>query len=114
MHEADNIEIQVQEVVRAIKRRAADNPNAPPTSIFRAEVSTIANQEVLANLPQRNDIVRNINRLQNRHRPANPLTLQDLIVQPPYTTTKNGQQFFQFDSGPEDEDRYTFPLTYLT
>lgn len=40
-HESDQIEIAVQEVVRGIQRKARDQPNAPPSSIFRDEVARI-------------------------------------------------------------------------
>lgn len=56
-HEVETVTIKVQEVVRAIKRRAVENLNAPPSEIFRAEVSGIVNQELLSNLPQKNDVM---------------------------------------------------------
>lgn len=73
LHEQDNIEIQVAEVVRAIKRRAEDHPNTPAAKIYHSEVSKIGNfrEEVIANLPQRNAIMRNINRIQSRRRSQN-------------------------------------------
>ena len=57
------MEIEVQEVFREMKRWSADNPNAPPVSIFRAEISQVHNQEVIANLPQKNDIIKTLNRV---------------------------------------------------
>lgn len=96
----------MQEVVRGIKRSAAEHPNAPPSAIFRDEVANVNSEEVIANLPQRNDIIRNINRIQNRHRPNNPMTLQDLNIEAPYTRSLNGQQFLQYDSGSDDVDRF--------
>lgn len=106
VHEADNIEIAVHEVARSIKRSAQEHPNAPPSQIFIEEVFQLSNEEVIANLPQRNDVIRNINRIQNRHRPINPLTLQELHIQPPYSRTLSGDQFVHFDSGSEDTNRF--------
>lgn len=80
MHESDKAAIQVQEVVRAIKRRAQEHPNEPPAAIFREEVARINDEEVLANLPQRNDVIRNINRIQNRNRPLNPRTMENFEI----------------------------------
>ena len=56
-HEVSNVGIKVQEVVRAIKRRAADHPNAPPSTIFREEVTDIDDEEIIACLPQKNDVI---------------------------------------------------------
>lgn len=106
LHEASNIEIAVQEVARAIKRRAEEHSNAPPSAIYQQEVSQISNDEVIANMPQRNDVIRNHNRYQNRRRPTNPRTLQDLLIEAPYTRTLNGEMFIQFDSGADDENRF--------
>lgn len=97
-HEPDEVEIEVQEVVRSMKRRAREQPNAPPSSIFRDELARVQDNEVISNLPQRNDVIRTLNRVQNRNRPNNPQSLDDLIINPPYTTTFNGERFLQFDS----------------
>lgn len=105
-HESDEIDIQVHEVVRTIKRKAREMPNAPPSSIFRDEMATVSNEEVLANLPQRNDIIRTINRVQNRMRPQIPNSLEDLHIVSPYTMTISGDQFLQYDSGADNNDRF--------
>lgn len=53
-HEADFVEIRVQVVVRAIKRKVEEHYNAPPSSIFKDEVATVANDnKVIMMLPQR-------------------------------------------------------------
>lgn len=54
-------------------------------------------------MPQRNDILRNINRIQNRNRPVNPNSIQNLIIQYPYTRTLTGDLFYQYDSDSEEE-----------
>lgn len=105
-HESNQIEIAVHEVIRTIKRTAEEHPNAPPSQIFANQVAHLSNDEVIANLPQRSDVLRNINRIQNRHRPTNPITLQELQIQAPYSRTLNGDQFVQFDSGADDVNRF--------
>lgn len=105
-HEEDHVEIRVQEIVRSIKRRARELPNAPPSSIFQSQVSTVNDEEIIANMPQRADVLSNINRIQNRHRPINVRSLSELEIVAPYTLTTNGEQFLQFDSGTHDDDRW--------
>lgn len=48
LHEPDDVEIKVQEIVRVIKWTATkqNHPNAPPSSIFRDEISTLNDTEV--------------------------------------------------------------------
>lgn len=57
-------------------------------------------------LLQRTDLLRTINRIQNRNRPVNPEFLSDLVIQAPYTTLLNGQAFLQHDSGTDDPERF--------
>lgn len=57
-------------------------------------------------MPQRADVIRNINRIQNRHRPNNVQSLADLEIVAPYTMTTTGEQFLQFDSGAHDDNRW--------
>jgi hypothetical protein len=93
----------VQNIVRAIKRRATDHPNAPPSSLFREEIARVDNEEVWANLPQRNDVIRNINRIKNKQRPTNPHTLENLSIIEP---------FFQLYTIYGTCMNYTFPLIH--
>ncbi len=88
-----------------MKRKAAEHPNLPPSAIFRQEVAQVQAVEVVMSLPQRNDIMRTINRAQNRNRPKNPRSLVDLEVTEPYNTTLNNQQFLQFDGDDDDGNR---------
>lgn len=48
LHEPDDVEMKVQEIPRAIKWTATkqNHPNAPPSSIFRDEISTLNDTEV--------------------------------------------------------------------
>lgn len=106
LHEADYAAIQAQEVVRAIKRRAESHPNEPPSVIYRDEIANVHDEEVQSKMPERNNIIRNINRRQNRRRPLNPQSLVDLQISPPYTHTLNGSRFLQHDSGVDDPERF--------
>lgn len=101
-HVPDQIEIGVQEVVRSLKRKASEHPNAPPASLYRDEVAAVNDNVVIMNLPQRTEMLRTINRQQNRHRPTNPMTLAEVNVVAPYTHTINGELFLQFDSTETD------------
>lgn len=47
-------------VVRAIKPKAGAHPNATPASIYREEIKSIADKEVLLSLPQKNEMIRTI------------------------------------------------------
>lgn len=49
------------------------------------------------NVPQRNDIIRNINQIQNWHQPKNPRSLQDLQIEAPYSRTLNGVRVRMID-----------------
>lgn len=117
-HEDRKVDTQVREVMRGIKRRAEENPNQPPNAIFREATETIDDEEIILNLPERNSVLRRINRVQNRNRPQNPRDLEDLEILPPYNRTLNDEVFLQYDSGMDDPDRivifYTIRcLTYL-
>lgn len=90
MHEAEKVEIAVQEVIRNIKRKASEHPNAPPAAILREEIVNVTNEAVIHNLPERRHVLRNINRMQNRHRPQRPMVLGDLEVISPYSETLTG------------------------
>lgn len=80
-------------IVRAIKRRAQNHPNEPPATILASEVEKINNEEFLCKMPRRNDVIRNINRIQNRHRPVNTNTLEDLIIEYLIPGQKTGTYF---------------------
>lgn len=53
---------------------------------------------IIANLPQRIDLIRSINHVQNRHIPLNLQFLEDQEIVAPYTMTFSGEQFLQYDS----------------
>lgn len=105
LHESDEAEIVVEEVVQRIKRKARSDPNTRPLQIIREELVTVNNEEVLMRLPERRHLYRNINRIQNAARPRNPMSLSELEIPDPYDKTMGGDQFLQFDSGVDDENR---------
>lgn len=105
-HEPDFYEIGVEEVVRGMKLRAAEQPNLPPSEIFRSGLREVVNEGVIANLPEKNTLIWTIHRIQNRHRPSTPQTLSDLIILPPYNRTLKNDLFLKYDSGPDDPERF--------
>jgi len=93
------------EAVDRIKRRAQVHPNEPPQQVITAELRNDHNEEVLAHLPEHQNLKKSVNRMQNRSRPNNPADLNSLDIVEPYTTTIKGQRFLQCDSGPYNEKR---------
>lgn len=72
-HASERVRIRVQEVIRDIKRRAEELPNAAPSSIYAAATQSIVDDEIVANLPKRANIIRNVNRIQATRRSRNRL-----------------------------------------
>lgn len=79
------IEVKVLEVVRVIKWKAIQHSNAPPSSIFREEIATIRDNEIVSNLLQIDDMSRTINCVQNQHQPIHRVSLEDLTIIVPHT-----------------------------
>lgn len=104
-HEGTRAEIEVRRTVASIKRRAEQHPNEPPTTIIREEVQNIHNEEVQVLLPERQTLLRMVNRNQNTNRPVIPRSLEECIILPPFDTTLQGEKFLQFDSGAGDPNR---------
>lgn len=61
-HEAREVEGKVRKIVEAIKRKATEEPNRPPSAIIREEIVDVQDEELLQALPERNTIKRKINR----------------------------------------------------
>lgn len=78
--EVQTIDIEIQEIVRKIKRRVEQHPNEAPAAVFISKVANVTNEEVLSNMSQRNDLLKNINRIQNRNRPMNSSSIEHLII----------------------------------
>lgn len=104
-HEIESEQVIADDIVRGIKRRATAHPNEPPLQILQEELQNVRSTEVLVRLPERRTLFRQINRVQNRQRPVNPRSLEELIFREPYTKTLDSKQFLQYDSGPEDQNR---------
>lgn len=66
---------------------------------------------VIVCLPERRTALRNINRQQNKTRPANPTSLPDLEVVHPYNETLGGELFLQRDVTDANGDRTLFFYT---
>lgn len=102
MHDADFARNRIHAVVQTIKRRARSEPNERPLNIVRSVMANVNDHEVLARLPNRQALLRTINRMQNQGRPRNPRNLEELDIDRDYRQTISGQQFLQFDSGDQD------------
>lgn len=61
-HEARKVQANVRKIVGAIKRKATEEPNRPPSAIIREEIVDVQDEELLQALPERNTLKRNINR----------------------------------------------------
>lgn len=104
-HEADEVERQVETVMRGLKRRAKENPNEQPLKLLRSELEKVENEEVLLKLPERQSVIKTIQRQQGQTRPKIPPTLEALQVVHPYNVTLSNEKFLQFDSGETDSNR---------
>ena len=104
-HPETKAEIAAKAVVQRIKRHAEDHPTEHPSKIVAVEIENEDDDEVLAHLPERENLRRFTNRTQNRTRPANPTNLAELHISPPYDVTKKGEKFFFYDSGEGEENR---------
>lgn len=116
-HEPDLAELRAEKVTAAIREAARQRPNEPPVSIIQEKTENVA-PETLAVLPERQALLRNINRHQNKARPPLPQLLSELQILPPYNVTKGGDIFLRYDSGMNDPDRILLfasdqALTYL-
>ncbi|XP_052127756.1 uncharacterized protein LOC127750338 [Frankliniella occidentalis] len=104
-HQPAHAEVEVREVVSAIRQRALDDPGVAPEAIIRSELRNVVDPEVQMQLPERPALRRMVNRAQNAARPGMPTNLQDIVIVAPYTRTASGERFLHYDSGPGDEER---------
>lgn len=58
LHEPDDAEIQVQDVMRALRTRAASEPNEPPSRLVQGIINEVQDEEVLMRLPERQTMLR--------------------------------------------------------
>lgn len=103
LHDADEAAVQIHQVMHTIKKRARSRPNEQPLAIVQEALAMVENNEVLARIPQRQTILRSVNDIQNRTRPRNPRSLNEIIIASPYDRTLTGAPFLQFDSGAGEE-----------
>ncbi|XP_072153351.1 uncharacterized protein [Bemisia tabaci] len=59
---------------------------------------TVSAEDVLMTLPDRNLLRGIVNSVQNKERPPVPASLQDIVIEPPYNSTKNQELFLHYDS----------------
>ncbi|KAJ4430373.1 hypothetical protein ANN_22589 [Periplaneta americana] len=78
LHEANGADVEVKKVSARIKTRDQEPPHEGPSRIIRDVNGENINEEVLEKLPDRTNLRRAINKEQNRNRPQNINTLQDL------------------------------------
>jgi len=76
--------IDVQEVIGKIRVRAGSHPYERPAQIVAEELQGIQNEELMVMLPQRQTLLRTINRHQNEVRAIRPRTLEDCVIIHPY------------------------------
>lgn len=65
----------------------------------------LTNEEVIHRLPERRNVIRTINRTQNRTRPPIPQELSSVEIISPYDRTITGDPFLQLDTGALSEER---------
>ena len=64
-HHNRRAQIQVRETMNNIKRKANENPNQPPSAIVQEQIHGVTNEESVVLLPERQSLLRTVNRLQN-------------------------------------------------
>jgi len=108
-HIPEKAEIEAKKAMQRIKRRAEQQPNEPPDRILAMELQDEHDEEVLANLPETENLGRYVNRTQNRLRPRNPQNLAEVEIVDPYKT-RAGDKFLFYDwdwwRGPSDYFHY--------
>lgn len=104
-HERNAADAKVRHVTQSIYDKSRECPNDKPAAVIEEIISQVNDEEVIMRIPERRTLFRNVNRNQNRKRPAIPTCLTNLNVLPPYDHTLAGDIFLQFDSGTDDEDR---------
>jgi len=81
-----------------LKRKATQDPECPPAKMIRDALSQCS-QNVIANLPLRENLRKTIRRERRIGLPPNPKSLDELEDLPPkYQLSAKGEQFLLFDS----------------
>lgn len=90
--------------ISRLKRKAEENPEMPPAQILRLELPNVPD-EVIAQLPERENLKKSIRRQRRQNLPVNPKSLADLLEIPDrYKNTLVGDNFLMHDSH-EDDNR---------
>lgn len=101
-HAPDPDEVLALKTIAGIKRAACDHPEAPPSRILR-ELQD-APSSILAQLPNRVNIVKSIQRERLKNMPSNPRVIEDLQKVPDkFQLTKTGEKFLVYDSFCDDD-----------
>lgn len=91
-------------MVNNAKRRAEAHPEAPPAQVIRIEYQNLP-AGVLAELPERYNMTKAIQRQRLKNMPTNPRTLEDLGELPEnFKKTSAGDNFLLYDSREHNVD----------
>ena len=97
-HPPDREAARAEEVRQRLRSQAVEQPAAPPAQLLRDHLPQVE-PEVLARLPERENLKRVIRRARRAKLPANPKSLDDLeSLDAQYQKTEAGDQFLLFDS----------------
>ncbi|KAJ4440105.1 hypothetical protein ANN_08238 [Periplaneta americana] len=81
---SDPTSVKVKEAVPGIKRRAEAHPNEHPATVLRGEIEPINDEAILIGLPNRNTLLKDINRQQNEQRPPIPRLFSEVVIRALY------------------------------
>ncbi|KAJ4441362.1 hypothetical protein ANN_11217 [Periplaneta americana] len=87
------------------KKRAEKHPIAPTALVF-LEVDTVMEEVVQMNFPEKNIMLRQINRYQNKGHPALPRAMAEVEIRPQHKTTFDNNRFLPHDSGAQNCNRF--------
>ena len=107
-HPPDENYISCCEVKVSIKRKAKDSQDC--SHYIVGECLETVSEGTAAILPKLDSLKRTIQRQRVSHPavPAQPNTLEQLILLEKYKRTSKDEQFLLYDSGPEDAENYYF------
>lgn len=98
LHASDRVKVEAQAVVAAFKRRVRSEPNELPTILVQEAINAVDSQGVLMRLPERQTLLKSVERAQNSTWPQNPKNLEDLTIRPTYNMTIGEDMFLQLDT----------------
>lgn len=100
-HAPNREEVEALRVLTGIKRKASEHPDMPPVRIMQV-LQDVPNA-VLAELPDRENIRKRIQRERLKEMPANPRTIQELQEIPEkFQVTSVGDAFLLYDTFNDD------------